>query len=230
MGDMRIGPVRFPCFRGIDTAVVQRGYPVLVTRVSPMGSIAKRAGQLKEQIERFLNERKLSGPIVIAAHSMGGLDARYMIAELDMAPRIAALITVSTPHRGSSWADWMLRRLRGFAIGGPAQRDLTVESCAQFNQRVPDAPGVKYYSICGAVPAQRIPLFSRKSYRVVYDAEGDNDGLVSVASATWGTHLETWPANHWEQRNVRLPGFVKDMSGQITPRWVNVIEKAAAAV
>ena len=227
---MKIGPVRFPCFRGIDSAIRERGYPLLVTRVSRMGSIATRARQLKEQIEKYLEERKLCGPVVIAAHSMGGLDARYMISELGMASRVAALLTVSTPHRGSSWADWMLKRLRGFPIGGPAQRDLTVSSCAQFNERVPDAPGVKYFSICGMAPIQRIPLFSRKSYRVIFEAEGENDGLVSVRSATWGTHLETWEANHWEQRNVRLPGFVRDMSEQITPRWVAAVEKAAAAV
>ena len=42
----------------------------------------------------------------LIAQSMGGLDARFAISRLGMADRIATLVTVSTPHRGSAIADW----------------------------------------------------------------------------------------------------------------------------
>ena len=51
---------------------------------------------------------------------MGGLDARYMIGQLGMADRVAALLTVTTPHRGSPYADWCGAppgpRLRGLRV------------------------------------------------------------------------------------------------------------------
>src|SRR5262249_5187529 len=36
----------------------------------------------------------------VFAHSMGGLDARYMISRLGMAKRVLSLTTIATPHRG----------------------------------------------------------------------------------------------------------------------------------
>ena len=42
----------------------------------------------------------------IIAHSMGGLDARHAIAHVPgLAGRVATLVTIGTPHRGSPVAD-----------------------------------------------------------------------------------------------------------------------------
>jgi triacylglycerol esterase/lipase EstA (alpha/beta hydrolase family) len=67
------------------------------------GSIAERAAALRGFVE------SLGVPAVnMVAHSMGGLDARYLISKLgsSMNTRIATLTTVSTPHRGSPFMDW----------------------------------------------------------------------------------------------------------------------------
>ena len=56
---------------------------------------------LKEQIRRWTSE-----PVNLIAHSMGGLDARYLISRLGMADQVRSLTTISTPHRGSFMADW----------------------------------------------------------------------------------------------------------------------------
>ncbi len=45
----------------------------------------------------------------IIAHSMGGLDARYLISRLQ--PKgvdVRSLVTVATPHRGSALADYII--------------------------------------------------------------------------------------------------------------------------
>src|SRR5437773_1910471 len=63
-------------FPGIPEFLTAAGNRVLVPRVSPTGSVAERAGQLKA----FL-DREAPGEVVhLVAHSMGGLDARYLIA------------------------------------------------------------------------------------------------------------------------------------------------------
>src|SRR5258706_14785219 len=82
-----VGKFRWAYFQGIDKALRRAGYPVVVTRVRPTGGIATRAGQLKEAIDTGLSSLNGSGAgkMLIVAHSMGGLDARYMIHQLGMA-------------------------------------------------------------------------------------------------------------------------------------------------
>jgi triacylglycerol lipase len=67
------------------------------------GSIASRAARLDEQLKI-----KAKGQCInLLAHSMGGLDGRYLITHLrptEYTP--LSLMTVSTPHRGSPFMDW----------------------------------------------------------------------------------------------------------------------------
>ena len=62
----------------------------------------------------------------------------------------------------------------------------------EFNPNTQDVPDVKYYSF-GAAVQQAPPLLSpfRRSWSIVRDMEGDNDGLVSVSSSRWGDYRGT---------------------------------------
>src|SRR5262249_38425312 len=123
-------------FHGVDRYLQAAGNHVLVPRLSPTGGIAQRATQLKA----FLDRHSPGEPVHILAHSMGGLDSRYMITHLGMANRVLTLTTLGTPHRGTSYIDWLVQRFGFFArpvldsFGIPAQgfRDLTTNSCAGF--------------------------------------------------------------------------------------------------
>ena len=44
----------------------------------------------------------------IPGHSMGGLDARYLVSKMDGADFVASITTLVTPHRGGSLANWLL--------------------------------------------------------------------------------------------------------------------------
>ena len=195
-----------------------------------------RARQLKAHILTQLRAiGKPNDKVIIIAHSMGGLDARYMIARLRMADRVAALITLSTPHRGSPYADWCMKNL-GKRMGGlklikllhldlQAIRDLTTEECAKFNDRTPDSPRVKYFSISGARPWHRMAPIFLHSQKIIADAEGPNDGMVSVQSATWGQHLETWPCDHLHMVNRRLVPKLGAHSSDVCDRYVKLLER-----
>src|SRR5215203_4124203 len=140
-GDLKLGPLKLAYFRGIDRAIIDRGHPLIISQVHPTGSIERRARELKEIILRQLKSLdREKEKVVIIGHSMGGLDARYMISRLGMDDRVAALVTITTPHRGSPYADWCLRHL-GKRLGGlrlmnmigwdmRAVSDLTTASCA----------------------------------------------------------------------------------------------------
>ena len=239
--NMQVGPVKFSYFPGIDRAIEQRGHPLIVSKVHPTGGIERRARELKEIILRQLQAlgRDRDGErVVIIAHSMGGLDARYMISKLGMEDRVSALVTITTPHRGSPYADWCLKHL-GQRLGGlelmkfigldvQAITDLTTESCARFNDQVPDAPGVKYFSVSASRPWHRVPPFAIHSHKVIAEAEGDNYALVSVKSSTWTGHLGVWPADHWHTINHRMVVELKERTGDITPHYVKVLEHLQA--
>ncbi|MGH7178670.1 MAG: esterase/lipase family protein, partial [Tepidisphaeraceae bacterium] len=86
MGVVRIGRLRISYFNRIDRAIEARGHELIVTRVHPTSAIARRASGLKRTILARL-EGNSRQRVVIFAHSMGGLDARYMITRLGMAEK-----------------------------------------------------------------------------------------------------------------------------------------------
>src|SRR6202007_2712719 len=94
-------------FPRIPALLRAAGNRVLIPSLSPTRSVAERAAQLKE----FLDREAPGDAYHLFAHSMGGLDSRYMISQLGMAERVLSLITLGTPHRGTAFADWGIRRL-----------------------------------------------------------------------------------------------------------------------
>ncbi|OWK36958.1 lipase family alpha/beta hydrolase [Fimbriiglobus ruber] len=201
----------FPGVRGYLEALGNRVY---VPRVSPTARIATRAAELKAYLRRELGGRAVH----LVGHSLGGLDARYMISRLGMAGQVLSLTTIGTPHHGTAFADWAekcLRVARPFirTLGSlnHALFDLTTDACRRFNELVPDAPGVLYRSVAGVCEKPYLgPEWAFPS-RIVGRAEGPNDGVVSVASATWGEQTEQWVGDHlnlvnWPNRLMRRAG------------------------
>lgn len=236
--ELRLGPVRVAQFPGVERALREAGHPTACARVHPCASIARRAGQLKQCLLQRLAMLKATERVILVAHSLGGLDARYMVSRLGMAKRVAAVVTISTPHRGASLADfWHLhlgRRLKvydavraaGVDIG--AAYDLTRVAMQRFNAEVPDHPDVRYYSVTCSVPWWRVRGKLLLPHRIVGREEGENDGIVSVSSAVWGEHLAHWPVDHIAA--VNRPRLVPLPSGraEVLGRYVEAVGKVAA--
>lgn len=196
-------------FRGIDRYLAMFGNRVLVPRLSPTRSVAQRASQLKAYLDRHAPGEAVH----IMAHSMGGLDARYMVTHLGMSSRVLSLTTIGTPHRGSTFATWLLERVEPWAaplarfLGIPydGAKDLTPEACAAFNARTPDVPEVRYFSVAGICEGPWLTFKWRLPSAVVSRFEGPNDGIVSVASARWGERTDLWEGDHLNLINCRNP-------------------------
>jgi triacylglycerol lipase len=181
-----------------------RGFRVLFPRVLPTGGVATRARMLAEQIRRWTHE-----PVNLIAHSMGGLDARYLISHLGFAEQVPSLTTISTPHRGTYMADWfranfgrrvpLLGALRTLGISVEGFNDCRPSVCRDFNARTPDDPRVRYFSYAGNVPLHKVTPMLRRAWELLEAEEGPNDGLVSVQSARWGEFLGTVYADHFAQ-------------------------------
>jgi triacylglycerol lipase len=218
-------------FPGIAAPLEAAGNRVLIPALSPTAACAERARELKD----FILRHAPHDPVHLFAHSMGGLDARYMIARLGMHRHVLTLTTLGTPHRGSAFADWGTRRLERLArpvfdfLGVPTEAfyDLTRARCQVFNAEVPDAAGVRYFSVAGrhsgtfASPEWLIP------YHVVQMMEGSNDGVVSVESARYGEDLEIWEGDHLSLVNLRSP-LAGSASGRDTlPRYGKLLQRLA---
>lgn len=198
------------------------GVRAYAPNVAPYHSISVRADMWKACIEHVLDETG-EDALTLVAHSMGGLDARYLISKMGLHDHVQALVTIATPHRGTAIATLMLNQpdlvregMAGVAnyVGMQALQDttsdvlqalseLTPEYVREtFNPDVPDHPSVRYWSYAARagrgtdVPID--PLFYALN-RLLYKREGVNDGYVSVESAKWGTFLGTIDADHARQ-------------------------------
>lgn len=201
----------------------EHGVMAYAPNVAPYNTVPIRAALWEERFEHILEETRTE-QINIIAHSMGGLDARYLISEMGWHKHVASLVTISTPHHGTTAASFVLdqpERLRRWIVeifdwmGTNAMEDETASDFLQavaeltpeyvqetFNPGVPDHPSVKYWSYGGRAGKDTdVPLnpFFHLLNRVIYEQEGVNDGFVSVDSARWGTFLGTVDADHAQQ-------------------------------
>ena len=166
-------------------------------------SVEQGAADLKATVNRVLKQTG-SAKVNIVAHSKGGIEARYMISSLGMADKVASLTTIATPHHGSKALASILGApdslLRGVSLVGSAVRfvwgdrnpdfyagikSLEPSYMQAFNKKNPDKAGVYYQSFAGELPSGANDIILAPTRSVIYNSEGPNDGMVSVASAKW---------------------------------------------
>jgi triacylglycerol lipase len=221
----------FACyFANIPTLLEKGGNRVHVSQAHPIGSVAERAGQVKS----FLDKVSPKEPVHLFAHSMGGLDARYMISRLGMADRVLSLTSIGTPHRGTAFADWGVKRferLAGpaldlFGLSFQAFKDLTITSCRRFNDEILDSPRVRYFSVAGQhllgwhSPEWQLP------HRIVSLEEGPNDGIVSVTSANYGEECQVWEGDHLSLINWLNPfSALRGLCEERTPYYSRLVQR-----
>jgi triacylglycerol lipase len=234
-GRLQVGGSTFLSYwTNIPEALIAAGNRVLVPRLLPAASVAVRAAALKA----FLDGEAPAERVHVIGHSMGGLDARYLISRLGMAERVLSLTTLGTPHRGTSFADWGVRRVEPLVapvldlLGVPheAFADLTTAACAAFNEATPDAPGVRYFSAAGQFALDWTMLGWHVPYRIIEAAEGANDGLVSVASARWGEAFDVWEGDHASlvNRSLNVPAVRRRWPDRI-PQYAVLLQRLADA-
>jgi len=163
------------------------GHVVHAAQVSPYKGVPARAAELAARVDAAQRECSQkpgcdASKVHIIAHSMGGLDSRYLISKLGYGDRVASLTTISTPHRGSAIADVLLKVIPDDldkAVNAMAsawgrtftERDLADDSdlkaalssiseqttASSFNPEVQDDPRVTYVSWAGVSAVLGIP-------------------------------------------------------------------------
>jgi triacylglycerol lipase len=185
----------------------EHGYELKIADTAAYGTIEARTKSFVDSVTKLLP----TGRFHIVSHSTGGVDARLAIYQAAFGSRVVSLTTLAAPHRGTSLAVWLQTYLHahpsslvpdGLMSSLP---DLAPASMAQFNARVVDNPDVKYFSMGFYIPSGPILFYTFNplvglGHGLIEDAgEGDNDGIVSVESARWGTSLGEVPADHFSE-------------------------------
>lgn len=190
----------------IPRALQRNGAALYYGQQQSAAAVEDSGRELAERIRQILAETGCE-KVNIIAHSKGGLDSRAAIAHQGMAPYVASLTTINTPHRGCVFAEYLLEKIPPAArqkiadtynaalkrLGDEkpdflaAVTDLTASACERRNAVTPDAPGVFYQSVmsyCRRAQHGKFPL--NMTYPIVKHFDGLNDGLVAVDSARWG--------------------------------------------
>src|ERR1700728_2606344 len=155
-----VGPLTLTSyFRGIPQALEAAGNRVLVTRVQPIAGVERRARRLGEQITKAFGDE----PVHLIGHSMGGLDARRLLADESWHERILSLTTIGTPHLGSSLADFaklrvgrVYRLLEALKIDPQGCLDVTRKAALRFHERFTAPSHVPCFAVAGNPPVHEV--------------------------------------------------------------------------
>lgn len=187
----------------IPRELVRNGARVYYGHQEAWGTVEGNGEILKEKILEIVKETGCK-KVNIIAHSKGGLDARYVISGLHMAPYVASLTTINTPHRGSMLVEFLKNLPDGIYRGickridtyfgklgdkNPDAYNASYQlSCAyakEFNKRYPDAEGTYYQSFASLMKhgfSSKLPCIP---YWILKALDAPNDGLVTPESAEW---------------------------------------------
>lgn len=159
-----------PYYFGVREVLEEEGRRVYTPTVDPFDDSTARGEQLLGEIDRIVDEGGYD-EVTIVGHSQGGLDARYVAHHRP--DDVAAVVTISTPHRGTLLADIALEivdhdlsrelldaltQLLGRPIYNEAGEETSVVDALQqfsdagieaFNDEVTNREGVYYASIAG---------------------------------------------------------------------------------
>jgi len=217
----RFGIFEARYFPGVVPYLSEAGNIAKAIPVHPWKNIDFRARQIQEAIE---NDPDLEGQKVnLIAHSMGGLDARYLVSCLDFADRVASIVSIASPHHGSPLADWLVW-IPGLCRTFPAIPCLTEKAAVEFNLHTKDSDRVVYLSIPTWTPFWSCCPAMWPSWLALFLKGGQNDGQVTLRSSRWGEVMEVAKADHVQVIGLRY-GFNSlngkshlDLYGRITEK------------
>ncbi len=227
-------------FYQVRRTLEQAGYEVYTPVVNPINSIEVRSRQLAPQLDAIFAKTGAE-KINIIAHSMGGMDARYLIAN-GYGSRVASLTTIGTPHHGTpvpslifrvlGKGDNILYKAFEYIVCGligkgktkPSELDLraTLWNLSEdfmanwFNPRMVDDPNIYYQSYAGVSSITGWSTGDRLDplllpFQPAFHHGQRNDGLVPEESAKWGRFRGTVSADH-----INLIG---QLLGNTSPRY-----------
>ena len=204
---VRLNPEGYYWYEGTRCELEDAGFDVFITRVEWAGSVESRGEQLAQKIKRIIQKTGCK-KVHLLAHSMGGLDSRQAIVRGGLAPYVASLITIGTPHLGSPVADSLVDKdydakeiainvliefLDRCRISSDGLNSLTSKDCERRNRALEEDErkykeeyNILYRFYGGKQTRNNVLSVMRPGYDIIEKRVAkENDGLVPVDSALW---------------------------------------------
>lgn len=194
----------------VPAELIKNGATIYYGNHQSAASVENSANELAARVKQIIKETGCE-KVNIIAHSKGGLDTKYAVACTDIAPYVASVTTINTPHYGCEFAEYLLNKapaglrdkvagaynatLRKFGDQNPSFIDAVTDLTASRCQRIAsitdqfdfEAAGIytqSYGSCMKKATSGAFPL--NMSYHLVGHFDGPNDGLVGEPSFHWG--------------------------------------------
>ena len=190
-----------------------------------------RAKELKREILDILAVSE-KPKVNIICHCQGGLDSRYMIANLGMSDKVASWTGITSGHQGLLTFDFLNKFMpnkymkniekssedinpdctgASICIGKEFMRNI-------FNKNTPNQPPVYYQTWTAQLKGFSLrQLEHYPTYLLTKILEGDNDGYVSLETSKWGNfrgiaNKNTKNVSHYDMVDhqedfVKIKGF-----------------------
>lgn len=161
-------------------------YPITFKHDDRCGTVADHGTELAGIVEKILADTG-QDQVNIVAHSKGGLDARWYIANGGGADKVANLVMIGTPNSGTPAAYMEVTPCMFESMAG--REDLLPDSKAT---QVDDNKNTNYYTVAGDYA---VPCFIVIERHTCY--QESNDGFVTVKSVQANyTSLGVFNTNH----------------------------------
>lgn len=134
--------------------------------------------RFQDNLKDIVEQVQGNGPHFVIGHSLGGLYALHLTQYI----RVVGGVSISTPFRGSSTADWAKYLVPGYQLFRDVGR--RSQPVIDANNIKLEVPWTQIVSTTGSVP-----------YHI-----GPNDGVVTIASMTHRSDMEfvEVPHTHYE--------------------------------
>ena len=200
----------------IPDELIKNGATIYYGNHSSSLSVPDSAKEISDRIKEIVKETGCEKVNVIA-HSKGGLDTRYAIANLGMNKYIASLSMINTPNHGCEFADFLLNKapvdlkdkvatsynytLKKLGDDKPdfiaGVSDLTLSRVEELNKKMEKSKDV-YYKSYGSILKKarggRFPLNLTNRFVRIFD--GKNDGLVGINSFALDDNFQLLESPH----------------------------------
>jgi hypothetical protein len=111
-------------------------------------------------------------------------------------------------------------------------KDLTTQGTLAFNERYPDHPGIRYFSVAGSGRDGLLPtaLVLLPCYEYIQAVKSEaSDALVPVPSAQWGNFdPNTWHCDHAEEVGHDLDHPFQQPRFDYLAKYDEIVKRASA--
>jgi len=212
--DLRLGPINMGLYGRSFLHRFQKAQMIYVSGMG-RGSAEVMAQRARDFILSHPIFKETQKPIHIFGHSLGGLVARVLAHDPLLKQRVASVVTMGTPHRGTQaalpqknqkWVTVSLQKLMNYNFEEKVGAIVSTqpEEAQRLTEKYCDQSHIFYGSIITGRPLHQLSPIFKVIDRTYNHTREPSDGLIVETSQVWGQDLGYFDLEHLEQIGLCL--------------------------